>query len=103
MLIHDAIMYLTEPEAVRAAFSLVLRRKGLTAAAVATQAERTSIAWADYASAELARIDGLTGLPNRRAWDEELVKALHRARRTRQPHTLYCGILLIGSWAATVS
>jgi diguanylate cyclase (GGDEF)-like protein len=34
---------------------------------------------------ELARIDGLTGLPNRRAWDEELVKGLHRARRTRQP------------------
>jgi diguanylate cyclase (GGDEF)-like protein len=34
---------------------------------------------------ELARIDSLTGLPNRRAWDEELVKALHRARRTRQP------------------
>ena len=25
------------------------------------------------------------------------------ARRTRQPHTLYCGILLIGSCAATVS
>src|SRR5581483_2855953 len=24
------------------------------------------------------------------------------ARRTRQPHTLYCGILLIGSCAATV-
>jgi hypothetical protein len=25
------------------------------------------------------------------------------ARRTRHPHTLYWGILLIGSWAATVS
>lgn len=35
--------------------------------------------------AELARVDGLTSLPNRRAWDEELVKALHRARRTAQP------------------
>ena len=34
---------------------------------------------------ELARIDGLTSLPNRRAWDEELVKGLHRARRTSQP------------------
>jgi len=34
---------------------------------------------------ELARIDGLTSLPNRRAWDEELVKGLHRARRTAQP------------------
>jgi len=40
---------------------------------------------------ELARIDGLTGLPNRRAWDEELVKALHRARRTRQP----CAVALL--------
>src|SRR4029079_5145647 len=29
-----------------------------------------------------ARVDGLTSLPNRRAWDEELVKGLHRARRT---------------------
>ena len=35
--------------------------------------------------AQLARIDGLTSLPNRRAWDEELVKGLHRARRTAQP------------------
>jgi len=34
---------------------------------------------------ELARIDGLTSLPNRRAWDEELVKGLHRARRTSRP------------------
>ncbi len=41
--------------------------------------------------AELARIDGLTGLPNRRAWDEELVKALHRARRTSQP----CSVVLL--------
>ena len=40
---------------------------------------------------ELARIDGLTSLPNRRAWDEELVKALHRARRTAQP----CAIALL--------
>jgi diguanylate cyclase (GGDEF)-like protein len=41
--------------------------------------------------AELARIDGLTSLPNRRAWDEELVKGLHRARRTSQP----CAIALL--------
>jgi len=41
--------------------------------------------------AELARIDGLTSLPNRRAWDEELVKGLHRARRTAQP----CAIALL--------
>ena len=30
----------------------------------------------------LARIDGLTGVPNRRVWDEELRKGLERARRT---------------------
>jgi diguanylate cyclase (GGDEF)-like protein len=41
--------------------------------------------------AELARVDGLTTLPNRRAWDEELMKALHRARRTSQP----CSVALL--------
>jgi diguanylate cyclase (GGDEF)-like protein len=40
---------------------------------------------------ELARVDGLTALPNRRAWDEELVKGLHRARRTAQP----CAVALL--------
>lgn len=40
---------------------------------------------------ELARLDVLTGLPNRRAWDEELVKGLHRARRTGLP----CAVALI--------
>jgi len=34
---------------------------------------------------ELARIDPLTGLPNRRVWDEDLGKALDRARRTGRP------------------
>jgi len=41
--------------------------------------------------AEMARVDGLTGLPNRRLWDEELVKGLDRARRTGRP----CSIGLI--------
>ncbi len=40
---------------------------------------------------ELARVDGLTGMPNRRAWDEELVKGLYRARRTSQP----CAVALL--------
>jgi diguanylate cyclase (GGDEF)-like protein len=31
---------------------------------------------------ELARVDGLTGVANRRAWDEELARGLERARRT---------------------
>jgi diguanylate cyclase (GGDEF)-like protein len=41
--------------------------------------------------AELARVDGLTGLSNRRSWDEELVKGLHRARRTSHP----CAVALL--------
>ena len=31
---------------------------------------------------QLARVDGLTGVPNRRVWDEELAKGLERARRS---------------------
>jgi diguanylate cyclase (GGDEF)-like protein len=34
---------------------------------------------------ELARTDALTGLPNRRSWDEELDRALARAERDRSP------------------
>ncbi len=41
--------------------------------------------------AEMARIDALTGLPNRRVWDEDLGKGLDRARRTG----LACAIGLI--------
>jgi diguanylate cyclase (GGDEF)-like protein len=37
---------------------------------------------------QLARTDSLTGLPNRRIWDEELAKGLERARRTRQRCTV---------------
>lgn len=35
--------------------------------------------------AQLARIDTLTGLPNRRQFDERLVEAMARARRSRRP------------------
>jgi diguanylate cyclase (GGDEF)-like protein len=38
--------------------------------------------------AELARLDDLTELPNRRVWDEELLKGLDRARRTGRPCTI---------------
>lgn len=38
--------------------------------------------------AEMARVDALTGLPNRRTWDEELDKGLDRARRTGRPCTV---------------
>lgn len=34
---------------------------------------------------ELSRTDELTGLPNRRAWNDELPKALERSRRDGQP------------------
>jgi diguanylate cyclase (GGDEF)-like protein len=33
---------------------------------------------------ELARVDGLTGVANRRVWDEELARGMERARRTGQ-------------------
>jgi len=36
----------------------------------------------------VARVDALTSLPNRRAWDEELPRALDRSRRDGQPLTL---------------
>lgn len=35
--------------------------------------------------AALARHDGLTGMPNRRAWDGELLVAMDRARRDGVP------------------
>src|SRR5687767_15639664 len=35
--------------------------------------------------ATLARTDGLTGLPNRRAWDEQLARELARAKRHDAP------------------
>ncbi|WP_229076449.1 GGDEF domain-containing protein [Actinoplanes sp. DH11] len=37
---------------------------------------------------DLARSDELTGLPNRRAWNDELPRALERARRDRSPVTV---------------
>jgi diguanylate cyclase len=40
---------------------------------------------------ELARTDKLTGLPNRRAWDEELKRELARARRHQWPA---CAVML---------
>jgi diguanylate cyclase (GGDEF)-like protein/PAS domain S-box-containing protein len=38
--------------------------------------------------ARMARTDELTGLPNRRAWDEEMVRELARARRQETPLTV---------------
>ncbi|HZN85504.1 MAG TPA: GGDEF domain-containing protein [Burkholderiales bacterium] len=38
--------------------------------------------------AELARVDSLTGVANRRAWDDELARGLERARRTGKPCTV---------------
>lgn len=37
---------------------------------------------------QLARTDPLTGLPNRRTWNEELTRALARARREHRPLTV---------------
>jgi diguanylate cyclase (GGDEF)-like protein/PAS domain S-box-containing protein len=37
---------------------------------------------------EMSRTDSLTGLPNRRSWDDEVTRALARSRRSGQPLTL---------------
>src|SRR5579875_620523 len=36
----------------------------------------------------LARTDALTGLPNRRVWDDRIVDALHQAKRSNEPLTI---------------
>jgi diguanylate cyclase (GGDEF)-like protein len=57
-------------------FVLVVARMAGLVAKVQAQAARL---------ATLARVDGLTGVPNRRAWDEELARVLAQARRTGGP------------------
>jgi diguanylate cyclase (GGDEF)-like protein len=37
---------------------------------------------------ELARTDPLTGLPNRRVWNERIVQEFHRAERSKKPITI---------------
>ncbi|BEL02376.1 hypothetical protein Q0Z83_005670 [Actinoplanes sichuanensis] len=57
-------------------FLLVVTRMALLIRHVERQADRVR---------ELARSDELTGLPNRRAWNDELPRALERARRNSEP------------------
>jgi diguanylate cyclase len=54
---------------------VVLRMAGLVRQVEAQSAQLT----------DLARLDGLTGIPNRRAWDSELPAAMDRARRDGVP------------------
>ncbi|WP_430784381.1 GGDEF domain-containing protein [Actinoplanes sp. G11-F43] len=60
-------------------FLLVVTRMALLLRQVERQAEQVR---------ELARSDELTGLPNRRAWNDELPRALERARRDGEPVTV---------------
>ncbi|GIE74494.1 hypothetical protein Aph02nite_04440 [Actinoplanes philippinensis] len=57
-------------------FLLVVARMALLIRHVERQARQVR---------ELARSDELTGLPNRRAWNDELPRALERARRNSEP------------------
>ncbi|MEU8660792.1 GGDEF domain-containing protein, partial [Actinoplanes philippinensis] len=57
-------------------FLLVVSRMALLIRHVERQARQVR---------ELARSDELTGLPNRRAWNDELPRALERARRNSEP------------------
>jgi diguanylate cyclase (GGDEF)-like protein len=59
-----------------ALFLLVIARMAQMLVHIEGQAERMR---------ELTRIDELTGLPNRRAWNAELPRALERAARDAQP------------------
>jgi diguanylate cyclase (GGDEF)-like protein len=59
-----------------ALFLLVVSRMALLLRQVERQARQVR---------ELARSDELTGLPNRRAWNDELPRALERARRDNAP------------------
>jgi diguanylate cyclase (GGDEF)-like protein len=59
-----------------ALFLLVVTRMAQLLRQVETQATELS---------RLARVDDLTGLPNRRAWTAELPRAMERARRDGQP------------------
>jgi diguanylate cyclase (GGDEF)-like protein len=63
-------------------FVLVVSRMAGLVAQVQAQAARL---------ATLARVDGLTGVPNRRAWDEELIRMLAHARRAGE--TLHVALL----------
>lgn len=60
-------------------FLLVVVRMSQLVREVERQAERVRV---------LSRQDELTGLPNRRAWNEELPQALDRARRRNRPITV---------------
>lgn len=40
------------------------------------------------AANDLARIDSLTGIPNRRVWNDRIVDELHRAKRSDEPLTV---------------
>ncbi len=57
-------------------FLLVVARMALLLREVERQARQVR---------ELARSDELTGPPNRRAWNDELPRALERARRNNEP------------------
>lgn len=62
------------------------------ARAVALLTDETAVALAHREALERlaaqATTDGLTGLPNRRAWDDRLVRGLSAARRLERPITL---------------
>ncbi|MEU4692800.1 GGDEF domain-containing protein [Actinoplanes sp. NPDC023714] len=60
-------------------FLLVVTRMALLVREVERQARQVR---------DLARSDELTGLPNRRAWNDELPRALERARRDHTPVTV---------------
>ncbi len=61
------------------------RVMGLVAAEAAVAIDRAALL---ERLARMARTDDLTGLPNRRAWDQEMVRELARANRSKAPLTV---------------
>ncbi len=61
------------------------RVMGLVAAEAAVAIDRAALL---ERLARMARTDDLTGLPNRRAWDQEMVRELARAKRSEAPLTV---------------
>jgi diguanylate cyclase (GGDEF)-like protein len=62
--------------------SLVRRVRGMARESAAIARERADLM---VTLAEVARTDDLTGLPNRRSWDESLTRELARAERETTP------------------
>jgi GGDEF domain-containing protein len=85
-------LYASRPRAVEAVDERALRSLGLVVGAVVAHPHLLGPA------AEHARVDALTGLANRRSWDDQLERALAHAGRTNE--TVSVGVCHVGGGGA---